>query len=505
MENQSSDLCGSHMDHRVSTGVAGLDEILAGGLTASRVYLVEGPPGAGKTTLALQFLLEGQRLGDTGLYVTLSETASELRSVAATHGWSLDGLALVELLSDEGLTPEYEQTVLNPAELELGETVRNVMREVEQARPTRVVFDSLSELRLLSQSPLRYRRQLLALKRFFGNRNCTVLLLDDETSDAGDVQLHSLAHGVINLNQVTHEYGTQRRRLRVVKMRGVAFQGGFHDFTLKSGGIQVFPTLVAGHRHVQFDHENLSTGVPELDALLGGGLARGTNTLLVGPSGAGKTTTVLRCLQTALERGEHAVYYLFDETLGTLLRRAAALGMNLLPHLESGLLSIEPIDPAELSPGEFTHRVQAAVETHGARVVAIDSLNAYLQAMPGEKYLMLQMHELLTYLNQRGVMSLLVLGQHGIIGEIQSNIDVSYLSDALLLFRFFEAEGSVLTAVSAVKSRTNMHERSIRQFRLSDKGLEVGDVLSDFKGVLSGLPSYAGHTPLLGANSVASE
>jgi circadian clock protein KaiC len=288
-------------------------------------------------------------------------------------------------------------------------------------------------------------------------------------------------------------------------MRGVAFQGGFHDFTLKSGGIQVFPTLVAGDRHVQFDHENLSTGVPELDALLGGGLARGTNTLLVGPSGAGKTTTVLRCLQTALERGEHAVYYLFDETLGTLLRRAAALGMNLSPHLESGLLSIEPIDPAELSPGEFTHRVQAAVETHGARVVAIDSLNAYLQAMPGEKYLMLQMHELLTYLNQQGVMSLLVLGQHGIIGEIQSNIDVSYLSDALLLFRFFEAEGSVLTAVSAVKSRTNMHERSIRQFRLSDKGLEVGDVLSDFKGVLSGLPSYAGHTPLLGANAVASE
>ncbi|MFP3601418.1 ATPase domain-containing protein [Paraburkholderia sp. SIMBA_053] len=493
------------MDRRVSTGVAGLDEILAGGLTASRVYLVEGPPGAGKTTLALQFLLEGRRLGDTGLYVTLSETASELRSVAATHGWSLDDLAIVELLSDEGLTPEYEQTVLNPAELELGETVRNVMREVEQARPTRVVFDSLSELRLLSQSPLRYRRQLLALKRFFGNRNCTVLLLDDETSDAGDVQLHSLAHGVINLNQVTHEYGTQRRRLRVVKMRGVAFQGGFHDFTLKSGGIQVFPTLVAGDRHVQFDHENLSTGVPELDALLGGGLARGTNTLLVGPSGAGKTTTVLRCLQTALERGEHAVYYLFDETLGTLLRRAAALGMNLSPHLESGLLSIEPIDPAELSPGEFTHRVQAAVETHGARVVAIDSLNAYLQAMPGEKYLMLQMHELLTYLNQQGVMSLLVLGQHGIIGEIQSNIDVSYLSDALLLFRFFEAEGSVLTAVSAVKSRTNMHERSIRQFRLSDKGLEVGDVLSDFKGVLSGLPSYTGHTPLLGANSVASE
>ncbi|WOD15039.1 ATPase domain-containing protein [Paraburkholderia kirstenboschensis] len=491
------------MDHRVSTGVAGLDEILAGGLTASRVYLVEGPPGAGKTTLALQFLLEGQRQGDTGLYVTLSETATELRSVAATHGWSLDGLALVELLSDEGLTPAYQQTVLNPAELELGETVRNVMRQVEQLRPARVVFDSLSELRLLSLSPLRYRRQLLALKRFLGNRNCTVLLLDDETSEAGDVQLHSLAHGVINLNQMTHEYGTQRRRLRIVKMRGVAFQGGFHDFTLKSGGIQVFPTLVAGHRHAEFDYENLSTGVPELDALLGGGLARGTNTLLVGPSGAGKTTTVLRCIQTALERGEHAVYYLFDETLGTLLRRAAALGMDLSPHLESGLLSIQPIDPAELSPGEFTHRVQVTVETHGARVVAIDSINAYLQAMPGEKYLMLQMHELLTYLNQRGVMSLLVLGQHGIIGETQSNLDVSYLSDALLLFRFFEAEGSVLTAVSVVKSRTNMHERSIRQFRLSDKGLEVGDVLSDFKGVLSGLPSYTGHTPLLGASSVA--
>jgi circadian clock protein KaiC len=501
MEKSPADSIDAPAEPRVSTGVKGLDEILDGGLTRSRVYLVEGPPGSGKTTLALQFLLEGVRHGDRGLYVTLSETAHELRAVAATHGWSLDGLALVDLLSEEGLNPGYEQTVLNTAEVELGETVRDVMSQVERLRPARVVFDSLSELRLLSQSPLRYRRQLLSLKRFLATHGCTVLLLDDETSEAGDVQLHSLAHGVISLNRVTHEYGVQRRRLNVVKMRGIEFRGGYHDFALKRGGIEVYPTLIAGGHHTKFDHENVSTGEPKLDALLGGGLARGTNTLLVGPSGAGKTTTVLKCMESALERGQRAVYYLFDETLGTMLVRALALGMNLQPHIDTGLLTIQTIDPAELSPGEFTNQVRRAVEQEEASFVAIDSLNAYLQAMPGEKYLMLQMHELLTYLNQRGIVSLLVLGLHGIIGEIQSNIDVSYLSDAILLFRYFEARGAVLTAVSAVKSRTNLHERSIRQFRLSGNGLEVGDVLDDFEGVLSGLPSYKGHVPLLGAGA----
>lgn len=485
---------------RLSSGTEGIDDILGGGLTPHRMYLVEGAPGTGKTTLALQFLLEGVEEGQVGLYITLSETRDELISVAASHGWDISRFTILELLSDEGLDPQYEQTVLHPAEVELGETVRTVIQQVDELKPARIVLDSLSELRLLSQNPLRYRRQILALKRYFATRECTVLLLDDNASDPGDVQLHSIAHGVVSLDNLVHDYGGNRRRMRIAKMRGIKFREGYHDFTLDTGGIHVYPRLVAAEHHKDFLTDVLSTGTPGLDALLGGGLIPGTNALMIGPSGVGKTTTVVSCLIAALERGQRCVYYVFDETLTTLIVRCATLGMYLAPHVESGLLTLRQIDPAEISPGEFASDVRDSVENKGVKYVAIDSLNAYLQAMPGERYLLLQMHELLGYLNQQGVVTMLVLGQHGIIGEVQSDIDISYLSDVVVLFRYFEHHGEVLTAVTAVKSRANAHERSIRQFRLSAKGVEVGEALRDFEGVLSGLPSYRGDTALLGTS-----
>jgi circadian clock protein KaiC len=486
---------------RISTGVPGLDDVLCGGLTPSRLYLLEGTPGTGKTTLALQFLLEGAARGERTLYVTLSETADELRAAAATHGWALDEIDIYELVDEMGLDPDSEQSILHPSEIELGETVREVIARVEDLKPDRVVFDSLSELRLLAQNPLRYRRQILALKRFFAKRACTVLMLDDKTSEAGDVQLHSIAHGVISLEQAPREFGSERRRLRIVKMRGIKFRGGYHDFALETGGIQVFPRLIAAEHHARFDSKGKSTGSAELDLLLGGGLVPGTNTLLLGPSGVGKTTTGVRCMLAALERGETATYFLFDEGLPTLLTRSATLGMDLAPHIEAGRLTMIQVDPAELSPGEFASVVREAVEGRGSTFVAVDSLNAYLHAMPGEEYLILQMHELLTYLNQKGVTTLLVLGQHGIVGEVRSDVDLSYLSDCILLFRFFEAKGEVRTALSVVKSRVNAHERSIRELRLGPGGVQVGEALGDFEGVLTGLPAYHGKVAMLSGAS----
>lgn len=482
---------------RAPTGVSGLDDILGGGLTPHRVYLVEGTPGTGKTTLSLQFLLEGLRRGESGLYITLSETTDELSAVAATHGWSLDKLSLFELVNQGDLDPDREQTILHPSEVELGETTRDVMKRVEEIRPSRVVFDSLSEMRLLAQNPLRYRRQILALKQFFASRDCTVLMLDDRTSDPNDLQLHSIAHGVISLEQAPRDFGTERRRLRVVKMRGIKFRGGYHDFILERGGLSVFPRLVAAEHGTEFESETASTGNEGLDAMLGGGLMPGTNTLLNGPSGVGKTTTAMLCIRAALDRGAKATYFLFDEGLKTLLVRSKALGMDLAPYIKSGSLDIQQIDPAELSPGEFTSRARAAIENNGSTVVCIDSLNAYLQAMPGERYLLLQMHELLNYLNQSGVTTMVILGQHGLVGDMRSDLDLSYLSDTILLFRFFEAKAEIRTAISVVKSRTNFHERSIREFQLGPRGLQVGEALRDFEGVLSGMPSYKGDTALL--------
>jgi circadian clock protein KaiC len=483
---------------RASTGIPGLDDVLGGGLPAGHVYLVEGDPGSGKTTLGLHFLRQGVANGEEGLYITLSETASELRTVAASHGWALDRIELFELLSSEGLSPDLEQSILHPSQVELGETVRGVIAAVERLKPHRVVFDSLSEMRLLAQDPLRYRRQVLALKKFFADRGCTVLLLDDRSSRDTDQQLHSIAHGVVSLEQAVDQYGPERRRLRVRKMRGIRFRGGDHDFVLDTGGLSVFPRLVAAEHRLNTAHRVAGTGSPKLDELMGGGLVFGSNMLFTGPSGVGKTTTAIACVVAALRRGERAAYYLFDEGLSTLVVRAGALGMDLQPFMDSGHLTIVPLDPAEVSAGEFAHMVRHAVEDAGAELVVIDSLNAYLQAMPGSKYLMLQMHELLTYLNHRNVLTILILGQHGLLGEMHADVDMSYLADAILLFRYFEARGKLLKAVSMVKSRTRHHEQTIREFRLGSRGIEVGDELTDFEGVLVGLTAYRGSTPLLG-------
>ena len=488
------------IESRAPTGVAGLDTILGGGVTQSRLYLIEGTPGAGKTTLALQFLMEGVRRGEPGLYITLSETEAELRAVAKTHGWTLDGLELFEIVPRDGLDPEQEQTLLHPSEVELGETVRGVMERFEAVKPKRVVLDSLSELRLLAQNPLRYRRQILALKQFFASRDCTVLVLDGGTSERGDLQLHSIAHGVISLHQSATGFGAERRRLRVIKMRGIKYSGGYHDMAILPGGVCVFPRLIAAEHAGEVAADLLQTGLDGLDALLGGGLVPGTTTLLSGPAGVGKTTVAVRCMVSALERGDRAAFFLFDERLPTLMLRSAALGMDLRPHIDAKRLMIRQIDPAELCPGEFAVAVSNAVERDGAKVVVVDSLNAYLQAMPGDRHLILQMHELLAYLSQQGVITLMILGQHGLMGDIRTDVDLSYLADTVMLLRFFEADGEVRKAISVVKTRTTDHERTIREFCLDASGISVGAPLRAFQGILTGVPIYRGNAgPLLTA------
>ena len=485
------------------TGIAGLDNILRGGLPQRHLYLVEGNPGTGKTTLALQFLLAGRDQGERGLYVTLSETSEELAQVAQSHGFTLDGIEVYDLVSDEGLSEDAEQTILHPSEFELGETTRDVMRLVGDLKPHRVVFDSLSELRLLAQSPLRYRRQILALKRFFAQVGCTVLMLDDKSAGEADPQLHSIAHGVIHLNQNVNDYGPDKRRLRVVKLRGVRFRSGDHDFDLDRGGLTVFPRLVAGEHAGDFDSRPVSTGNRALDAMLGGGLVPGSNLLFAGPAGVGKTTTVTSCAVAAMQRGEKVAYYLFDEGLDTLRQRSRSLGLDIDPFIASGQLLIRSFYPAEVTPGQFAYAVRDAVEQDGVRTVVIDSLNSYMQAMPGGQYLQLQMHELLAYLNLKGVVTLIVLSQHGIVGDVRTDIDLSYLSDAMVQYRFFEARGSLLKAISVIKSRTMDHETTIREFRLGPDGVEIGEPLSDFHGILAGAVLYAGRQPLLGDTDIA--
>ncbi|MBR0810833.1 MULTISPECIES: ATPase domain-containing protein [Bradyrhizobium] len=478
---------------RVSTGSDGLDDILGGGLDANRMYLYEGRPGTGKTTIALQFLLEGARGGERVLYISLSETRRELELVARRHGWSLQGVDIFELVPPETtLDPDRELTVFHPAEMELSETTNLIFKEVERLNPTRVVLDSLSELRLLAQNPLRYRRQVLALKHFFTNRSCTVVLLDDLSSSQDDLQLHSIAHGVVMLEQLAIDYGAERRRLRVIKMRGIRFRGGYHDFTISQGGLRIFPRLVAAEHHKAFRGESMSSGNPELDRLLGGGIERGTNVLLLGSAGVGKSSLALAYAIAAAERGEHAVFFAFDEGRGTIEARALTLGLPLQKHLDSGKVRFQQIDPAELSPGEFAATLRQSVEVDGARIVVIDSLNGYLNAMPDERFLILQMHELLSYLAQQGVLTILILAQHGLVGPMETPLDLSYLSDAVLMLRYFEFGGTVRRALSVVKKRSGNHEHTIREFRLGSTGIKLGPPLQEFSGIFSGNPHYTG-------------
>ncbi|MDX2022870.1 MAG: ATPase domain-containing protein [Deltaproteobacteria bacterium] len=482
-----------------STGISGLDEVLDGGLPRNRLFLAQGDPGAGKTTLGLQFLLEGVKCGERGLYITLSETKEELLGVADSHGWSLDHIALFELTPPERLTSDEENSLFHPADVELNETARLLLAEVERVRPTRVVFDSLSELRLLSQSALRYRRQVLSLKQFFIGRQCTVLLLDDRTSEAGDLQLQSLAHGVLLLEHLSPLYGASRRRLRVVKLRGVHFRGGYHDFEIRRGGIVAFPRLVAFEHRASYTREQQSTGLPSLDALFGGGLTRGSSTVFMGPTGTGKSTLALQCAVASAVRGENAAIFAFDENRDTVCGRAHDLGIPLQENIDNGRITLQQIDPAEMSPGEFASLVRRAVDERQVRVVVIDSLNGYIQAMPEESFLTLQLHEMLTFLGQHGVISILVMAQHGMLGPgMQSPVDVSYLADCVVMLRHFEAAGHIRHAISMLKKRGGIHEKTIREMRFGKNGLHIGAPLEAFKGILTGIPTYVGETaPLL--------
>lgn len=478
---------------RLSTGVAGLDDILGGGLDANSLYLVEGRPGTGKTTLGLQFLLDGIRRGEKGLYITLSESERELRVVATRHGWSLENVLIYQLMPPEAkLAPDQELTVFHPVETELSETTNVILEQVRQHEPSRIVFDSLSEMRLLAQSPLRYRRQILALKHFFAGRSCTVLLLDDLSQAADDVQLHSIAHGVIMLEQLALDYGAERRRLRVSKMRGIAFRGGYHDFTIQRGGLSVFPRLIAAEHHKDFIGEPTTSGNEGLDTILGGGLHRGTSTLLIGGPGVGKSTVALTYAVAAAARREKAAVFAFDEGLGTIFARARSLEIGLKRYVDEGLIRIQQIDPAEMAPGEFASLVRDAVERDHAKTVIIDSLNGYLNAMPDERFLVLQMHELLSYLNQLGVITIVVLAQHGMVEVARAPVDVSYLSDNVIQLRYFEAEGKLRRAISVVKMRSGAHETTIREFKLKKGGVVVGPPLRGFRGIFSGTPTYEG-------------
>jgi len=476
----------------VSSGSPALDYILAGGFAARRIHLIEGQPGAGKTTLGLQFLLEGRAKDEKCLYITLSESKEELIHVADSHGWSLDGIDIFELVPPElSLDQEREQSIVYASDLELGETVQLVKDEVERVGPTRVVFDSLSEIRLLAQGALRFRRQVMALKHFFTQHACTVLFLDDLTETIDDLSLHSLAHGVVRLEQIALNYGAERRRLRVHKMRGRQFHGGFHDYVIRKGGLDIFPRLVASdHPDAGEMWKQALSGVPALDALVGGSLDYGTSTLIIGPSGTGKSTLGLRYAYEAMHRGEKALIISFDETQAIFERRASGLGMDTVPFTQSGQFTFRQVDPAELSPGELTGIIREHVERQGAAVVVLDSLSGYQQAMPEEQFLLLQMHEILTYLNQQNVLTFLILTQSGMIGNMQNPLDLTYLSDSVLLLRYFEMDGQIRRAVSMIKKRTGQHETSIREFAIGEGGIKVGPALEGFRGVLTGVPVY---------------
>jgi len=481
-----------------STGVPGLDDVLAGGLPRACLHLIEGNPGVGKTTLAMQFLLEGRRRGESCLYVTLSESRRELDTVAASHRWDLSGITIIELAAVERAlggkdgNPRPPTTLFHSADVELTHLLKLIFDEIQRTKPQRVVIDSLSEMRLLTQSPLRYRREMLNLKQRMGGVGCTVLVLDDRTGTGTDIQVHSIVHGAISLDAAPLKYGVYRRTLSVTKVRGVRFREGNHDYVIETGGVRVFPRLIAADHHTPFRKKLAKSGNAEFDELLGGGLHYGTSNLLIGPAGSGKTTLASLFAHAAAERGEKVSYYVFDETIGTLVERAADMGLDLAKHVEAGRLDIGQMDPAQISPGQLAWKIRQAVETQGTRVVVLDSLNGYVNSMPQEEFLHLHLHELLSYLSQQGVMTVMVLAQHGLIGPMGTPIDVSYLADSVIITRFFEALGSIRKAISIIKKRSGPHEAAVRELSMGTGGVKVGPPLSEFQGVLTGVPSYLG-------------
>ena len=479
-------------------GVSGLDDVVGGGLERGRTFLLEGSPGTGKTTIALQFLITGAEAGERCLYITLSETEDELRATARSHGWPLDGVQIYELVPPENLLDDdQQQSLLYSSDLELGETTKRVFEIFERARPNRVVLDSLSEIRLLAQSSLRYRRQILALKHYFARSGATVLMLDDLTTDVNDKTVHSVAHGVMRLEEVAPEYGAERRRLRVVKYRGRRFRGGYHDLTIEKGGVRVYPRLVSAEHRTSYKRDVLTTDSAELNALLGGGVERGSSVLLLGPAGAGKSLLTLTFVRTAVERGERAAMFVFDEEIGLLIQRAVGLGVDIQAMLDARSLVLEQVDAAELTPGEFSARVRHCVEVHGARTVVVDSLNGYQASMPGEHALVLHMHELLQYLNRQGATTFLTVAQHGLVGDMKAPVDITYLADTVLLLRYFEASGRIRRAISVVKKRTGAHEDTIREYQIGSRGVTMGAPLTAFQGVLRGVPELLGEADLL--------
>ena len=483
---------------KADMGISGLDDITRGGLSRGRLFLLEGSPGTGKTTVATQFLMSGAAAGERSLYITLSETEDEFRDGAQSHGWSLEGIDIFELVPPESLLDEnQQQSLLYSSDLELGETTKRIFEAFEKVKPERVVLDSLSEIRLLAQSSLRYRRQILALKHYFARSGATVLMLDDLSHEANDRTMHSVAHGVIRLDELSPEYGAERRRLRVIKFRGQKYRGGYHDFVIHTGGVQVFPRLVSAEHRTAFKREVLATNSPELNALLGGGVERGSSVLILGPAGTGKSLLALTFIVGAIDRGECAAMFVFDEELGLLFERAKGLGIDLQDMVDNKRLLLEQVDAAELTPGELSARVRHCVEQEGAKTVVIDSLNGYQAAMPEEQALILHMHELLQYLNRQGVSTFLTVAQHGLVGDMKSPVDVTYLADTVVLLRYFEATGRVRRAMSVIKKRTGAHEDTIREYRIDGRGITLGEPLIGFQGVLRGVPELVGETQRL--------
>ncbi len=474
---------------RINTGVTGLDDILSGGLPGGQMYLLEGTPGTGKTTIALQFIRTAILAGEKALYITLSESKRELEASARSHGWKNEELEIAEFVPEEAsLSLEQQYSVFHPSEVELASTITKLTDLIEKVKPVRLVIDSLSELRLLAADTMRYRRQLLALKQFFAGRETTVLLLDDRSAEGSDMQLQSIAHGVLRLDKVARSYGTNRRQIEILKLRGSSFREGSHDYTIETGGIRIYPRLIANEHESSFENDRVKSGISGLDEMFGGGLNRGSSTLLIGPTGAGKSTLAIQYAHAAAKRGDRAIVYSFDEVLRTAVERAEALGIRVREEMDKGTLAMSQIDPAELSPGEFIWQIRKDVEERDTRVVVIDSLNGFLNAMPGEKDLILQLHELIAFLNQKGVITFLILTQHGLVGSMHAEIDVSYLADTVLLLRYFEARGEIRQVVSVLKQRVGRHERTLREFYLGEDGISVGEPLTNFKGILTGVP-----------------